>query len=142
MPPSSKVIFQFCILFMKKEKIDCMESTQLLKLHLKLGKKKSDFFILIQSQKNFVHVKKEKQPFAHVPEFWNQYQIPAEYPRSLSGICLTLCSSRCSMPLDADKYNTYPITQRHINIEEYESLIKNSTLLESSSHFGFIPEKC
>lgn len=46
------------------------------------------------------------------------------------------------MPLDADKYNTYPITQRHINIEEYESLIKNSSLLEISSHFGFIPEKC
>lgn len=44
------------------------------------------------------------------------------------------------MPLDADKYSTFPITQWHINVE-YESLIKNSTLLEVSSHFGFIPAK-
>lgn len=42
------------------------------------------------------------------------------------------------MTLDADKYNTYPIIQQHINREEYESLIKNNTLLEISSHFGFI----
>lgn len=46
------------------------------------------------------------------------------------------------MPLDADKYSTCPITQCHINVEEYENLIKNSTLLEILSHFGFIPEKC
>lgn len=54
----------------------------------------------------------------------------AEYPRSLRGICLTLVylySSKCNTPLDADRYRTYPITQWHINVEEYESLIKSST---------------
>lgn len=46
------------------------------------------------------------------------------------------------MPVDADKYRSCPITQWHIYVKEYESLIKNTTLLEISSHFGFIPEKC
>lgn len=54
----------------------------------------------------------------------------AEYPRSLRGTSLTLVylySSSCDTPLHANRYRTCSITQWHINVEEYQSLIKSST---------------